>query len=39
MLASGKITINKVGECIYGFNLKAKENILETDMKATGLME
>jgi len=39
MLVSGKIIINKVGECIYGFSLKAKENILETDMKGIGSME
>lgn len=36
MLESGKIIINKDGECIFGFNQKVKENISEIDMKAHG---
>lgn len=39
MLANGKIIINKDGECIFGFNQRAKENISGTGMKAHGLME
>ena len=39
MLENGKIIINRDGECIFGSNLKAKENISEIGMKVHGLME
>lgn len=39
MLVNGKIITNKDGECTFGYNLKVKENISETDMKDHGLME
>ncbi len=38
MLANGKIIINKDGVCIFGLNQKAKESILETDIKVIGWM-
>lgn len=36
MLDNGKIIINKVGVCIFGWNQKDKENILEIDIKDIG---
>lgn len=39
MQVNGKIITNKDGECTFGYNLKVKESISETDMKDHGLME
>lgn len=36
MLDNGKIIIKKDGVCIFGSNQKAKENILEIDIKVIG---
>ena len=39
MLVNGKITNKKVGVCIYGCNLRVKENTWEIDTKVTGKTE